>query len=68
MRMEEKRAGIIRMIEDRDIPLEDDTEVVDPEQMKNKMKDEKMEVKCMLGSFGPMSARHMKRRHVRHEN
>ena len=51
MRMEEKRAGIIRTIEDRDIPLEDDTEVVDPEQMKNKMKEEKMEVKCMLRKF-----------------
>ena len=51
MRMEEKRAAIIRMIEDRDIPLEDDTEVVDPEQMKNKMKEEKMEVKHMLRKF-----------------
>ena len=51
MRMEEKRAGIIRTIEDRDIPLEDDTEVVDPEQMKNKMKEEKMEVKRMLLKF-----------------
>ena len=48
MRMEEKRAGIIRTIEDRDIPMEDDTEVVDPEQMKNKMQEEKMEVKRML--------------------
>ena len=48
MRMEEKRAGIIRTIEDRDIPLEDDTEVVDLEQMKNKTQAEKMEVKCML--------------------
>ena len=51
MRTEEKRAGIIRTIEDRDIPLEDDTEVVDPEQMKNKMKEEKMEEKCMLRKF-----------------
>ena len=51
MRTEEKRAGIIRMIGDRDIPLEDDTEVVDLEQMKNKTKEEKMEVKCMLRKF-----------------
>ena len=51
MRTEEKRAAIIRMIEDRDIPLEDDTEVVDLEQMKNTMKEEKMEVKRMLWKF-----------------
>ena len=51
MRMEEKRAGIIRTIEDRDIPMEDDTEVVDPEQMKNKTREEKMEVKRMLQKF-----------------
>ena len=68
MRTEEKRAGIIRMIEDRDIPLEDDTEVVDPEQMKNKTKEEKMEVKRMLRKFWIMSARRMKRRHVQQEN
>ena len=48
MRTEEKRAGIIRMVEDRDIPLEDDTEMVDAEQMKNKPQAEKMEVKRML--------------------
>ena len=51
MKTEEKRAGIIRTIEDREIPLEDDTEVVDLEQMKNKMQEEKMEVKRMLRKF-----------------
>ena len=51
MKTEEKRAGIIRMIEDREIPLKDDTEVVDLEQMKNKMQEEKMEVKRMLRKF-----------------
>ena len=51
MRTEEKRAGIIRMIEDRDIPVEDDTEVVHLEQMKNKTREEKMEVKRMLQKF-----------------
>ena len=51
MRTEEKRAGIIKTIENRDIPLEDDTEVVDPEQLKNKTEEEKMEVKRMLQKF-----------------
>ena len=51
MKTEEERAGIIWTIEDRDIPLEDDTEVVDPEQMKNKTEQEKMEVKHMLRKF-----------------
>ena len=51
MKKEEKRVGIIRVIEDRDIPLEDDTEVVDLEQMKEKTREEKMEVKRMLRKF-----------------
>ena len=51
MKTEEKRVGIIRMIEDRDIPLEDNTGVVDLEQIKNKMQAEKMEVKCTLRKF-----------------
>ena len=51
MKTEEKRVGIIRTVEDRDIPLEDDTEVVDPEQMKEKTQEEKMEVKRMLQKF-----------------
>ena len=51
MKIEEKREGVIRVIEDKDMPAEDDTEVVDPEQLKGKTEEEKKEVKRMLRKF-----------------
>ena len=51
MEIEEKREGVIRVIEDKDIPAEDDTTVVDPEKLKGKTEEEKKEVKMMLRKF-----------------
>ena len=51
MKIEEKREGVIRVIEDKDILGEDDTTVVDPEQLKGKTEEEKKEVKRMLRKF-----------------
>ena len=49
--IEEKRTSIIRVIEERDILLEDDTEVLDPGQVEGKMDEEKKEIKQMLHKF-----------------
>ena len=51
MKTEEKRKGIIREIEDRDIPLEDDTEVIDPDQMEGEKDAQKKEIRRMLRKF-----------------
>ena len=51
MEIEEKREGVIRIIEDRDIPAEDDTKVIDPEKLEGKTEEEKKEVKRMLRKF-----------------
>ena len=51
MEIEEKREGVIRVIEDKDIPAEDDTTVIDPEKLKGKTEEEKKEVKMMLRKF-----------------
>ena len=51
MKIEEKREGVIRVIEDKDILAEDDTTVVDPEKLKGKTEEEKKEVKRMLRKF-----------------
>ena len=51
MKIEEKREWVIRVVEDKDIPEEDDTEVVDPEQLKGKTEEEKKEEKRMLWKF-----------------
>ena len=51
MKIEEKREGVIRIIEDRDIPAEDDTTVIDPEKLEGKTEEEKKEVKRMLRKF-----------------
>ena len=48
MKIEEKREGVIRVIEDKDIPMEDDMEVVDPDKVPRKTEDEKKEIKRML--------------------
>ena len=51
MKIEEKRTSIIRVIEERDILLEDDTEVLDPDQVEDKTDEEKKEIKQMLHKF-----------------
>ena len=51
MKIEEKQEGVIRVIEEKDIPAEDDTTVVDPEKLKGKTEEEKKEVKRMLRKF-----------------
>ena len=51
MKIEEKREGMIRVIEDRDILMEDDTEVVDPNKIEGKSEEEKKEIKRMLRKF-----------------
>ena len=51
MEIEEKREGVIRVVEDKDIPAEDDTTVIDLEKLKGKTEEEKKEVKRMLQKF-----------------
>ena len=51
MKIEEKREGVIRVIEDKDIPEEEDTTVVDPDKLKGKTAAEKKEIKKMLRKF-----------------
>ena len=51
MKIEEKREGMIRVIEDRDIPMEDDTTVVDADKIEGKSEEEKKEIKRMLRKF-----------------
>ena len=51
MKIEEKREGVIRVIEDKDIPEEEDTMVVDPDKLEGKMTAEKKEIKRMLRKF-----------------
>ena len=48
MKIEEKREGMIRVIEDRDIPMEDDMAVVDGDKIEGKTEEEKKEIKRML--------------------
>ena len=48
MKIEEKREGMIRVIEDRDIPMEDDMAVVDADKIEGKTEEEKKEIKRML--------------------
>ena len=54
MKIEEKREGVIRVIEDKDIPRENNTTVVDPDKPASKTeeeKKEKKEIKRMLQKF-----------------
>ena len=51
MKIKEKREGVIRVIEDKEIPIEDDTAVVDPYKIPGKMEEEKKEIKRMLRKF-----------------
>ena len=51
MKVEEKREGVIRVIEDRDIPMEDNTTVVDADKIEGKSEEEKKEIKRMLRKF-----------------
>ena len=51
MKIEKRRAGIIRVIEDRELPQKDGTEVLDPEQVEGKTEEEKKEIKWMLCKF-----------------
>ena len=48
MKIEEKREGVIRVVEDKDIPEEEDTTVVDPDKLEGKTAEEKKEIKRML--------------------
>ena len=51
MKIEEKREGMIRVIEDKEIPGEDDTTIVDPIKLEDKTEEEKKEIKRMLRKF-----------------
>ena len=51
MKIEEKREGVIRVIEGRDIPMEDNTTVVDADKIEGKSEEEKKEIKRMLWKF-----------------
>ena len=51
MKIEEKREGVIRVIEDKEIPGIEDTMVVDPDKLEGKMAEEKKEIKRMLRKF-----------------
>ena len=59
MKIEEKREGVIRVIEDRDILMEDDMTVVDADKIEGKLEEEKKEIKRMLWKFGG----HVKKAH-----
>ena len=50
-KIEEKKEGVIRVIEDKEIPREDDTEVVDPDKLQGKTEEQKREIKLMLRKF-----------------
>ena len=51
MKIEEKREGVIRVIEDKDFPMEDDTAVVDLDKIEGKTEEQKKEIKLMLRKF-----------------
>ena len=51
MKIQEKREGMIRVIEDKEIPREDDTTVVDPDKLAGKTGEEKKKIKRMLRKF-----------------
>ena len=51
MKIEEKREGVIRVIEDKEMPAEDDTTIVDPDKLQGKTEEEKKEIKRMLRKF-----------------
>ena len=51
MKIEEKRETVIRVVEDREIPREDDTMVVDAEEFPKKSDEEKREIKMMIRKF-----------------
>ena len=51
MKIEEKREGVIRVIEDKEIPGEEDTTIVDPDKLEGKTEEEKKEIKRMLQKF-----------------
>ena len=51
MKIEEKKESVIRVVEDRDIPMEDDTDVVDPDRIEGKTEEQKKEIKRMLWKF-----------------
>ena len=44
MKIEEKRKGVIRVIENKDLPMEDDMEVVDLDKIAGKTEEEKKEI------------------------
>ena len=47
MKIEEKKEGVIRVIEDRDIPMKDDMTVVDADKIESKSEEEK-EIKIII--------------------
>ena len=51
MKIEEKREGVIRVIEDKEIPGEEDMAIVDPDKLEGKTAQEKKEIKRMLWKF-----------------
>ena len=51
MKIEEKREGVIRVIEDKEILREDNMTVVDPDKLAGKTEEEKKEMKRMLQKF-----------------
>ena len=52
MKIKEKREGVIRVIEDKDIPTEDDMTVVDPDKLAGKWRRKRKKLRECYGSFG----------------
>ena len=51
LKIEEKREGVIRAVEDRDLPMDTEAAGVDIDAMEGKSEEEKKEIKCMLSKF-----------------
>ena len=59
MKIEEKKEGIIHVIKDKEILMEEDTKVVDLDKLQGKAEEQKKEIKLMLRKFW----RHVQKSH-----
>ena len=51
LKIKEKREGVIRAVEDHDLPMDTEAAGVDVDAMEGKSEEEKKEIKCMLSKF-----------------
>ena len=51
LKIEEKREGVVRAMEDRDLPMDMEAVGVDVDAMEGKSEEEKKEIKRMLSKF-----------------